>query len=689
MQAELLYMYVKNNYTWLAAYLAAAGMLLSLKLTLYGLPKLTELGIYVLALLFCGAVLAAQLRFYRKILYIKNGITDCNWKNTAVTIALNKTGYLLPWMFIMFWPLNSPFLYDHLVGYFYVFFAIALYASSSGAFYPLLVYDIVLHLAVIVLVTVLNFEVVESRYAGGIIFAFAVFTLMSARKLSVSTRLIFESRKKMEKAVIAAEKANRAKSDFLAVISHEIRTPMVGIMGMINVLDESDITPEQRDCVNVVQQCSKSLLNTLNDLLDTARMEAGTFELSEVNFDCRSMLLNTSRIIEPLTSGKGIALKVDIDPELPAEIYGDPNRLQQVIVNLLNNAVKFTDKGEVSISARYLKEAGRLRFEITDTGIGIAPKDQKKLFRKFSQADGSISRRYGGTGLGLSITRSLIEMMGGRIDVISAAGKGSTFWLEIPCVDPKPAMAAAPGLSRPEFDKAMRVLLVEDNKINQMVAIRLLEKRGHMVTPAASGAEALKFVQEKTFDIILMDINLPGMDGIDAARRIHDLGASFKKIPIVALSATGSQVQIDACYKAGMIDCIIKPYAPQTLFDILARHTMRGYWDALEARQTETMKAKKEAIEDEMGPDYMHFLLQNTAREMVRLLGEMKVLFREENYDHLRRAAHELKGVSGAVGLESVHAISENLETLTEPELHNYGASLLSELESRITAVKA
>ena len=394
-----------------------------------------------------------------------------------------------------------------------------------------------------------------------------------------ATRDISDRQRQTEElraAKILAEQASQAKSDFLATMSHEIRTPLNGVLGYADLLLNDDaLAQEQRRYVERIQTAGTALLTVVNDVLDFSRIEAGQIELEPVAFSPGVLLQNAVSIVKPLADERGLALDVAIDPVLPEHLVGDQDRLQQVLLNLLNNAIKFTPDGRIDLTISVENCTPRectLRAEVADTGIGIAQDKQGRLFQQFSQVDGSIRRQYGGTGLGLAISRRLVELMGGRIGVTSALGQGARFWFSVTLpraeqsqADPAPTQPSrGPG-------RSARILLVEDNEINQEIARTLLGAAGHQVDLAPDGAVAIKSVQSHAYDLVLMDVQMPVMDGITAAKHIRMLEGGERYLPIIALTANVLPQQVRAFTEAGMDDHIAKPFRKETLLACVDR----------------------------------------------------------------------------------------------------------------------
>jgi PAS domain S-box-containing protein len=406
-----------------------------------------------------------------------------------------------------------------------------------------------------------------------------------------------------------AEAASRAKSEFVANMSHEIRTPMNAVLGVAYLLENTPLTQAQKEYVGMIRSSGQMLLGVLNDVLDFSKIEAGRMELAPQPFLLREVLDSLSNVMSLPANARGISLAIDADDEVPAVLVGDAMRLQQILLNLVGNAVKFTERGGVSVRVMLEQAAAeqglRLRFTVRDSGIGMDLEQQSRLFSAFNQADASTTRRFGGTGLGLAICRRLTELMGGDISVRSTPGAGSEFVVTLPfgvadedvpvehpalqtaaaqgwLMSETPALQDAPPEPEPALAprlQGLRLLLVEDHPLNQLVARGMLEHAGASVEVAENGQLAVDRLRDRAedYDIVLMDVQMPVMDGFEATRHIrHTLGL---KLPVLAMTAGVMQSEQDQCIDAGMDDFIAKPLDVEQMLDTISRH-----WDAIRAR---------------------------------------------------------------------------------------------------------
>ncbi len=396
--------------------------------------------------------------------------------------------------------------------------------------------------------------------------------------------ILEDAQRELKDAKIAAESASRTKSEFLANMSHEIRTPMNGIVGMAELLCNTEPTNDQKEYLDILKTSTDNLLSIINDILDISKIEAGKLEFEHIDFDLRRTITDTFKILSYNADKKGLELLNNISADIPDIMLGDPVRLRQILINLVSNAIKFTEKGEVAVSVDIesrTEDEITLHFFVSDTGIGI-PEDKKKhIFDTFTQADSSSTRKYGGTGLGLPISSRLVEMMKGKIWVESEVGKGSAFHFtarlgiaselekqELPEEDVNSEYESSDNQINYEDRKKIHILLAEDNDISQKWQLLTLERQGYTVEIANNGEEVLEGLKKQHFDIVLMDVQMPKMDGIEAARAIRSsTDNTFNpEIPIIAVTAHALEEEKERCLKAGMNSCVTKPFNSEELF---------------------------------------------------------------------------------------------------------------------------
>lgn len=380
--------------------------------------------------------------------------------------------------------------------------------------------------------------------------------------------------KQMEDELMAerdrAEAAARAKTEFLANMSHELRTPLTSVIGFAGLLKQSkDLGPDERRYVDRIATSSDALLGVINDILDYSKLEAEAVGLDPLAFDPRAMIAGAVGIVESQCEAKGLTLVQAIDAGVPAGLMGDEGRLRQVTLNLLSNAVKFTGQGEVSVSATY--DGGRMRVAVSDTGIGISDEKAATLFRRFVQADNSTTRTFGGTGLGLAISRRLIEMMGGAIGVDSQPGVGSTFWFEVPLVPADPGQQSHGSDEDATVDVGLRILMADDAVANRELVAAIMGGMGLSIDGVENGAEAVEAVRSGAYDLVLMDVHMPVMDGLTATREIRAMAGEAGRVPIIALTANVQPEQVRTCHEAGMDAHVGKPIQVAELMATISR----------------------------------------------------------------------------------------------------------------------
>lgn len=500
---------------------------------------------------------------------------------------------------------------------------------------------------------------------------------------TVNERKEFE--KQIEESRQKAEESLETRKLFLANISHEIRTPISAISGMSGILADTEISETQKQYVKAIQSSSKSLMVIVNDILDMSKLESGKFSAEFIPFDLRAILdpLYTTYLLR--TDEKGIAFSVDYPSDMPKWLFGDPTRLGQILNNLISNAIKFTDKGKVTLKITFDKKGkhNEFCFSVTDTGIGIDQEKLKTIFEFFSQEDNTITRRFGGTGLGLAISKSISELLGGEIIVESEKNVGSTFKFCLTMPEASEQLKNETAIVRTDL-KGKNVLIVEDNELNRFLAVTILKKWNANIHIAENGEEAVKAVSSLDIDIVLMDIQMPVMDGVAAAIAIRSELKS--NVPIIALTANALESEKEKCWQAGMNEYITKPYNPEFLREkiiFLTEHNSKS----------------EEPNSENISLDNLHSLMNGSKEQMIRMtqvfldqiekhFNELKFALNENDLDEITAVTHKLKSSFQLFGLNKTGVLLERIEqrakTLNSHEL-NSELQIILNMQPRLT----
>ena len=527
-----------------------------------------------------------------------------------------------------------------------------------------------------------------------------VVVLRQLRALVKRRRSLEAIAESLSAARLEAESANRAKSAFLANMSHEIRTPFHGMLGMMSLLQDARLTPQQAGFLETAKESAQHLLSILNDILDMSQLEVGKLQITPEPMDLLQLINDVRALMQVQAQTKGLSVRVAVSPEVPRWVQADATRVKQILFNLLSNAVKFSNSGSVELSVR-VTAAGGLEFEVTDSGIGMDEATVARLFRRFMRADESTTRRHGGAGLGLEISRNLARVMGGDITVRSSPGVGSSFTVSLPLEAAEPVMAPALAPVQalppapdalPAAQRRLRVLVAEDHPVNRAYLEAVLDKLGHEAVFSEDGGGAVRAIQARPFDVVLMDLHMPGMDGFAAARAIRAMPGPRGRVPIVALTADAFRESRDRAREAGMDGFLTKPAHLPQLRDMLARHGgAAGADDSAPAlpgpRGNEPGRLDFATIDDvrrTLLPEQYTTLLLRFFEDCAPAPGAPT----ETDSAALRARAHSIKGAALSLGLSSVAALAEEMQRCPDGAPADRLAQLRLALDTDIVATR-
>jgi signal transduction histidine kinase/CheY-like chemotaxis protein/HPt (histidine-containing phosphotransfer) domain-containing protein len=484
-------------------------------------------------------------------------------------------------------------------------------------------------------------------------------------------------------------KASDARSDFLATMSHEIRTPMTAVLGMVDLLRAEKLTPVQAGYVDVMRSSGRHLLSVINDILDFSRMESGKLELEQMDFSLPDLLERLRSLAHPLAVEKGLDLHVEIAPHSPLTLRGDPTRLKQVLLNLVSNGIKFTQRGGVTVTVSQLHGVGsdaRFRFEVRDTGLGIPSEKLGTLFAPFTQVDNSTARRFGGSGLGLAISKRLVNAMGGEIGVRSSPDLGSLFYFEVPLGRGDPLNLVRPSTAATGPVTPRRILIAEDVEINRVILRSVLSKQGHTLVFADHGGQAVELVEKQAFDLVLMDVQMPVMDGVEATRRIRRLAGATRDIPILGLTANVMARERERYLEAGMNDCLMKPIDWDQLEAAMKRHTggkaPSGRLAATTGRALLDGKALGTLRRSCSPADFEDIIHRSLAA-----FDRYQRAIAEGSPEEAAREAHKVKGAAGTLGFMAIMTDAAEIESAVA-DARAYG-HLILRLDAAIEATRS
>ncbi|WP_379988367.1 ATP-binding protein [Dokdonella soli] len=524
----------------------------------------------------------------------------------------------------------------------------------------------------------------------------------------------------LTRATEDARRANEAKSTFLANMSHEFRTPLNGVVGMSELLSTTRLTSEQRECADVIRASARALLALVEDVLDISAIEVGKLKRAELDFRLTDILDGIHVMLQPVAASKDIAFDIDVEGNVPTGLHGDGDHLRQILMNLISNAIKFTERGSVCVHVERTRteanDAAVLMFSVRDTGIGIPAEAQQRIFKAFEQADTGHGRRFGGTGLGTTIAKSLTELLGGRIGFESTEGVGTHFWAEIPfrvnAAASEKAYVQRAGENVIPFDdpfvrhrarvKPLRVLIADDQPANITVLCRLLEKAGHSARTVRSGEEVFSALEAESFDAVIIDLHMPGISGLDVLKQVRVMQAGRELTPFIVLSADATATTMRACEMAGARNFLTKPIALNRLLEALADLTLARADSEVQVLQSSTCsgvpsrdaesvisrQVLEELAELQLGPGFVDLFVGECLRDALKTISDLERSGATAQWDMFRDQCHALKGVAGNVGASRLAGAASETMKLGNWQLPREWQARVRQLREQLEATR-